>query len=64
MYQVQNFTVHPNLIDLTLPNSTFAEWAKDVWAANRTGSYSTCGGVRIAQALLANTKAQAPIPWG
>ena len=39
MVTVRNFTVHPSPTDL-FRNATFANWASQSWAQNRTGPYS------------------------
>ncbi|KAI8949821.1 GMC oxidoreductase [Xylaria longipes] len=36
---LQNFTVHPNPIDM-YSNQNFSAWAQEVWRANKTGPYS------------------------
>ncbi|KAI0545605.1 hypothetical protein F4679DRAFT_599346 [Xylaria curta] len=36
---LQNFTVHPNPVDM-YSNRNFSAWAQEVWTANKTGPYS------------------------
>ncbi|KAI0487273.1 GMC oxidoreductase [Xylaria cf. heliscus] len=38
-FVLQNFTVHPNPVDM-YSNQNFSAWAQEVWRANKTGPYS------------------------